>query len=90
MRGDIELTVNEFFAYYDDCNLIVKSGYSGRILTQNYNPTKHSKTIGIREIRKISTVIKAQNNICYSCIVCIVNGDVEYTLEMLKRRKNNE
>lgn len=84
------MTVNEFFAYYDDCNLIVKSGYNGRVLTQNYNPTKHSKTIGIREICKISTIIKAQNNMCFSYIVCTVNGDVEYTLEMLKRRKNNE
>ena len=84
------MTVNEFFAYYNDCNLIVKSSYNGRVLTQNYNSAKHSKTIGIREICKISTVIKAQNNMCFSCIVCTVNGDVEYTLEMLKRRKNND
>ena len=84
------MTVNEFFTYCTNCKLIVKSGYNGRVLTQNYNPAKHLKTIGIREIYKISTIIKAYNNICFSYIVCTVKGDVEYTSELLKGRKNNE
>ena len=84
------MTVNEFFTYCTNCKLIVKSGFTGRVLTQNYNPAKHSKTIGIREICEISTVIKPQNNMCFSYIVCTVKGNVELTLEMLKRRKNNE
>lgn len=72
------MTVNEFFTYCTNCKLIVKSGYNGRVLTQNYNPAKHSEILGKREVIGIKPEIALNKSggcdTAYAIICCWVSG----------------
>jgi hypothetical protein len=66
--------------------IVVRSGYNGKLLTNNYNPVKHSDTIGEREVIRIEANIKLNKSVtsvasAFPVICCMVHGDVEYEQE---------
>lgn len=85
----ITMTVQELkeLAYCD--TLIVKSGYNGKVLTNNYNSKRHKETIGNREVISIWSDIKTckatTQSSAFSVLCCHVSGNIEYEEE----HKNN-
>lgn len=75
----------------------VRSAYNGKILAFNFNPTKHSETLGKREVIGVKPKIMldrtAGYDTAYPVICCLVDGKEEYLKEYLKKHgdmKNNE
>lgn len=75
------MTLNEFNSISVE-NLRVRSGFNGKILTSNFNPNRHSETLGKREVIDITAEMvlnkKGECDIAYPVICCWVDGREEY------------
>ena len=75
------MTLNEFNCLLGG-SLRVRSAFNGKILAFNYNPTKHSETLGKREVVDIKPEIvldkRGGYDTAYPVICCWVNGREEY------------
>lgn len=67
----------------------VRSGFNGKLLTSNFNPNKHSETLGKREVISVKPEMildkTAGYDTAYPVICCLVNGKEEYEKSILKK-----
>ena len=62
----------------------VRSASNGKLLTSNFNPNKHSETLGKREVISVKPEIMLDRTTGYdtACpvICCLVDGKEEYLI----------
>ena len=93
----MKMILNDFSKKLATGGARVRSAYNGKILAFNFNPTKHSETLGKREVVDITAEMildkEGGQEIVYPVVCYWVNGRKEYLKEYLKKHgdmKNNE
>lgn len=90
-RNMMKMTLNDFSKLATG-SVRVRSGFNGKLLTSNFNPNKHSETLGKREVISVKPEMildkTAGYDTAYPVICCLVNGREEY--EKWQRREEYE